>query len=295
MEAREPGFCEKNGYRFEKFEGNAATKWGHAFESAVIELAETATGYKIRNREKLYTADNLEYITCHIDGQYAHDELHEGKTTSAHYFYSNFGEPGSDRVPLEYQVQCQHELICTGAEKVILSVLVFPKRVEEWEAEGVEIILEPDGEYLILTKNISEHPIRWAQVLYDMGYFHQYTIHPDAELQQMMLEKYSLFWNENILGGKMPDVANTSDIKKIYTEPKGTVIATEQVERWNAERKQLMSEKKDIDKRIEQLKTLEQNYMRVSDSVVDEETREKTFLMSREGRKLASYDGRTMR
>ncbi len=143
MEEVEPGFNAANNYEYPVFEETAQIRWGNAFEDAVIKLAEDKAGKKIFDREKLYKYNK--FITCHIDGRYQDilsDEiimtrLSEGKTTSFFYWKDNFGDPGTDKIPVQYQSQCQHQMLCTGAEKVILSVLVFPRRVDDWEAMGI--------------------------------------------------------------------------------------------------------------------------------------------------------------
>ena len=297
MESREPGFCEKHNYKLPEFEYNSAMKWGHAFESAVIELAEERTGYKIHNREKFYNSVE-DYITCHIDGQYAHDELHEGKTTSAQYFYSAFGEPGTDRVPVEYQLQCQHQMICTGAEKVILSVLVFPKRVEEWENAGYHAMHEESIGNMNICYFKDEkfearfEAIRWARPLAEMGYFHQYTIHAHADLQKLMLEAYADFWNNHVLTGTPPEPKNYDDIRAICRDPKGTLIATPEIANLISEYKQIGSEISStgtLAKRREQLKTQILNYSRTAGFVEDDESRDKWIIRGQDGKKLASY------
>jgi len=317
MESREPGFCEKHNYKIPEFEYNSAMKWGHAFESAVIELAEEKQNKKIINREKLYYAKlngkrhkiiSTEWpvkdriISCHIDGLYRNESgiienknnpciLHEGKTTSAHYFYSAFGEPGTDRVPVEYQLQCQHQMICTGAEKVILSVLVFPKRVEEWESMGWSVQPNED-EYLIVKDGLPVHPIYWAEPLAMMGYFHQYTIHAHPDLQKLMLEAYSDFWNNHVLTGTPPEPKNYEDIRAICREPIGTIIATPEINNLISEYKQIGSEISStgtLAKRRDQLKTQILNYSRTAGFVEDDESRDRWIIRSQDGKKLASY------
>jgi predicted phage-related endonuclease len=272
-------FCEKHNYEYPEFEGNAATRWGSAFESAIIELAEERQKCDIYGRETFYQKD---YITCHIDGAYLErDELHEGKTASSHYFYSAFGEPGTDRVPVEYQLQTQHQMICTGAEKVILSVLVFPKRVEEWEKMGIEI------------DNMSEFNKReWAHVLNEMGYFHQYTITAHPDLQKLMLEAYSDFWNNHVLTGTPPEPKNYTDIRSLVRDPVGTIIATPEINNLISEYKQIGSEISStgtLAKRREQLKTQILNFSRTAGFVEDDESRDKWIIRSTDGKKLASY------
>lgn len=307
MESRSPGFCEKHNYKLPEFEYNSAMKWGSAFESAIIELAEEKQNKKIICREDFYSCHPKlklfsqqedtssaagAYVTCHIDGKYIlTDTLHEGKTTSANYFYSAFGEPETDRVPVEYQLQCQHQMICTGAEKVILSVLVFPKRVEEWEEQGWEIV--PNGDdYLIVKNDLPIHPIYWAEPLSMMGYFHQYTIHAHADLQKLMLEAYADFWNNYVLTGTPPEPMNYDDIKKIVHSPVGTIIATPEINNLISEYKQIGSEISStgtLAKRRDQLKTQILNFSRTAGFVEDDESRDKWIIRSQDGKKLASY------
>lgn len=294
MESREPGFCEKHNYQIPEFEYNSAMKWGHAFESAVIELAEERQGFKIIDRERLYQKD---YLTCHIDGRYESYGigLHEGKTTSANYFYSAFGEPGTDRVPVEYQLQCQHQMICTGAEKVILSVLVFPKRVEEWEKMGWTVEKFED-DYCLKHENYRKvFPMEWAYTLSMQGYFHQYIITAHVDLQALMLSAYADLWNNHVLTGAPPEPMNYDDIRAICREPVGTIIATPEINNLIAEYKQIGSEISStgtLAKRREQLKTQILNYSRTAGFTEDDESRNKWIIRGQDGKKLASY-GRT--
>lgn len=285
METRDPGFCERNNYKYEKFEGNDQTAFGSAFEDAICKIVGGIT-----DREKYYEDG---YLTCHIDGL-KDGMLVENKTTSAQYFYSSFSEK-LNRVPISYICQVQHNLYLTGLQKCIMNVLVFPKTVDQMVAEGLTPHQDDFGKWYLGEWPDIVTTQTMADVLHRMGYLKTFIIERDDELIEMMLKEYSTFWNKNILGGIMPDLQTLNDFKSIYTNPKGTVIATEQVERWDAERKQLMAEKKDIDKRIDQIKLFLCDYMRKADSVIDDETREKTYLMSRDGRKLLQYDGGTVR
>jgi len=74
-------------------------------------------------------------------------------------------------------------MLCTTADECIVSVLVFPKRPDEWEEEGWRVIPQNNGSYLLGRKieecslkgcgHISD-PEQWAKTLAQMGYFHQY-------------------------------------------------------------------------------------------------------------------------
>jgi predicted phage-related endonuclease len=299
MEERQPGFCKKNNYELPEFEYSPAMKWGHAFERAITELAEIKRGTDIYNIEKLCKYN--EFITCHIDGEYMKNPvhlqpLHEGKTTSYFYYKDNFGEPGTDLVPIEYQIQCQHQLLCTGAEKSILSVLVFPRRVEEWEEMGWEV--KKDDEWRICNYEMKRelmpdvNPIEWAKTLNQMGYFHQYEINAHPELQDIMIKHYTDFWNNNIWSGKEPEPQTYDDIKCLVREPVGTIVADENIEHLMAEYKNIKSEIRwtgPLAKRAAQIKVMALNYMKTSESTLDDDTTNKWILRDRQGKKLASY------
>ncbi len=291
MEARDPGFCENNNYKLPEFEYNSAMKWGHAFESAIVELAENKRYVNITDREKLYVFPEHIFITCHIDGKYNTKNLHEGKTTSYFNFKDNFGDPGTNKVPIENQIQTQHQMICTGADKVIISVLVFPKRVEEWEEMG----LDPDDKYISLPEKngftIIE-TVEFAKMLDYMGYFHQYEINAHPELQKSMIKHYADFWNENVLGKKEPTPQSYDDIKCLVREPVGTIIADENIERFMAEYKNIKSELSNtgpLAKRTAQIKVHVLDYMKKAESTLDDDTTDKWILLNQQGKKLASY------
>ncbi len=299
MESREPGFCEKHGYEKPVFEYNSAMKWGHAFESAIINLAENVSGDKIINREKAYMHPEYNFITCHQDGEYENKKIcHEGKTTSQHFFKDNFGKPGTDKVPWDYQVQCQNETLCTGAEKVILSVLVFPRRVEEWEEMGWKIMeasIYGNVYNLYKEKNKPEYikPYKWAEILNEQGYFHQYTINANPEIHKKLILEYSHFWQEHVLTGTPPQPKTIDDIKKLFREPVGTIIATDEIERYYSEEKQINDELRDLNNRKEQLKLLQLNFLqensKIKNFVVDDESQEKIVLRDIAGKKMHSY------
>lgn len=317
MEAMEPGFCANRGYKYEPppddDDKSAAFRWGHAFEDSVIKLAEqTRGGDGISDREAIYGYlkgqafridkwNTEHYITCHIDGRYKNTNiLHEGKTTFSKAFYKNWGEPGTDHIPTEYQSQCQHQLICTGANEVIVSVLVFPKSQDEWEKNGWEINppVKKNDLYSLMNENIGVGTIPdvWAHALNQMGYFHQYHIHPNPTTHEAMLAVYDEFWNKNVKEKTPPNFKNLDDVKKLFPEPKGIIIATEQLERWSKERDDISAEiggKGPLSHRKDELNGLiaaEMCRLASQHGVsLDDEGTEKLILMDSAGNKLRSY------
>lgn len=301
-ESRDPGFCARNKYELPVFEENAAIRWGWAFESAIIKLAEHKQDNIIRSREKFYKYVLFNFITCHIDGSYRQANkkpftLHEGKTTNYFTWRDTFGDIGTDRVPIEYQIQCQHQMICAYAEKVILSVLVWPKRVDEWEEMGWIIEKNNKGYFLnnkIFTEKTGlDKPVKWARVLNKMGYFHQYEIKADPELQKRMIADYTEWWERFILGDEVPEPTHYKDIKSLVTEPKGTVLATDEIISLMEERDQIKNEIKGtgpLAKRAEAIKVGVLDYMRKAGATaVDDDSTDKFILRDKTGKKLATY------
>jgi hypothetical protein len=315
-----PGFNSLMGYVMPAEPDNAAIRWGRAFENAVIELAESAMNCKIIEREKFFATNGKEfsntshirsnnhYITCHIDGCYANYtfvdgnpvfksstvRIHEGKTTSIMSFQKKWGDPGSDKIPQEYQVQIQHQMACTGAESCIVSVLVFPRSQEEFEKDGLQIT-GPDSEgYKIINKDltINHYCYEWAQPLAEMGFFHQYTVMRNNELIDIMLEKYAQFWEECIIGDKIPEPVNIDDIKRLAPEPKGTIILPDEISNLYSEYKMINDELGSggmMVKRKEGLKVSILDAARKLNPVIDTESIDKWVFYDKSGRKLGSY------
>jgi YqaJ-like viral recombinase domain len=297
MESREPGFCERNKYQYPLFEESAAIRWGKAFESAIIELAESKQNARIINREEFFEKRKYNFLTCHIDGQYVFDPhhipgfLHEGKTTSYFYWLENFGEPDTDRVPIEYQVQCQHQMICTGAEKVILSVLVFPRRVEDWEEMGWRITEATNLLFnMSYNKGIGINPFKWAENFDQQGYFHQYEIPADPALHERMIYNYTQWWEKYIIGKTEPEPQTYDDIKLLVREPVGTIIASEAELTLLDEYKTTNAELKTFNPRLDQIKTAVLNSWRKREiAAIDDDSEKKWIIRDGSGRKVANY------
>jgi hypothetical protein len=185
-------------------------------------------------------------------------------------------------------------MICTGAEKVILSVLVFPRRVEEWEEMGIKVEGPDSHGYKLIREDLSLNIYceEWARVFAQAGYFHQYEITANPELHALMLQKYSTFWTDHVLTGTPPVPMSVDDIKALVREPIGTIIADERVERLVMERDNIMSEigkGGSLSKRAEELRLEILKYMTAAGAVPDDESRNKFILRGRDGKKLASY------
>jgi len=314
MEERESGWNKAHNYALPDAPDNAAIRWGTAFEDAIVELAVQAQGLKIIHREQAYSrgiskTDNDKFITCHIDGRYDNNSgnywscsLHEGKTTSAFTFREKWGEPGTDHIPRTYQVQVQHQMLCVGAEEAIVSVLVFPEMPDKWEAMGWRI--EPiDAAEVIVGYRLIKYvdgkasihdifsPKQWAEILCAMGYFHQYPVKANPEAQRLMVEAYREFWHNNVLTGTPPEPRNYEDVKRLFPEPKSTIVVPDYIERKIAEYKGITEETANAKKRKERLKMIVTKWAteHKGEGIEDDESKEAVIFRNGSGDKLGSW------
>ncbi|MDR0476210.1 MAG: YqaJ viral recombinase family protein, partial [Treponema sp.] len=264
---------------------------------------------------------DINFITCHIDGYYDCPKneyppiLHEGKTTNARSFFRKpndpddfnnmWGTPGTGHIPRVYQVQVQHQMLCTGAGEAIVSVLIFPETPDAWEKMGWVIEEKPTaygGTYHILYHKVKHKkdgtlmgfikPSEWANTLADMGYFHQYPVKANPEAQRMMVERYREFWHKHVLAGIPPEPRDYDDIKRLFVEPVGTIVCDAAMTAWwreyDAIRKEI-GQSGAAAKRQAKLKLRILNQARKLNPVMDDESQEKIIFRDSSGNKLGQY------
>lgn len=321
IEERNPGTLARLGITPSEKPDNAAIRWGTAFEDSIVSLAEQARGQKIHSREALHIVPDVGFpISCHIDGRFADGPLHEGKTTSLYTFRDAWGEPGTDHIPRIYQTQVQHQMLCTClsgksinvtdmsasqlrdyldsnvcSEEAIVSVLVFPRRPEEWEEMGILVEELKCTQDPIMRWQIckDDHVISichsWAGALSTMGFFHQYRVSADVELQADLVARYTKFWESYVLPETPPPAETWSDILRLWPEPRGTVVATEEQERLAAAYAQINEESSASKKSQEAIKVqLMAAIERGAERPIDSDSTEAIVLRSRSGKKIAS-------
>jgi hypothetical protein len=294
-----PGWNSAHGFILPENKDSAPLRWGNAFETAVIKLAEISQGSKIHGREKVFSSG---VMTCHLDGLYADGTIHEGKTTTAFSYRLKWGEPGTDHIPQSYQIQTQMQMMLAKRDLNIVSVLVFPDMPDVWEYDGWTV--EKNGSVFSLIKRDkasnaeSRNPFQWAEVMYDMGFFHQYMIHADKEAQKFITQFADEFWNKNIIPGIPPDVKTVDDVKRLFPVPVGTIVCPDDVTAMFQERKSITEEigiKGTLPMRKDELTRDILDWARKQDACFDDESRDKTVFMSRAGEKLGQWNGKMFR
>ena len=166
-------------------EDNEAMLWGRTLEPVVRQRYSDVTGRPVRLPEGILQHPTIDFMLANIDGFTDDKRGVEIKTTA---FPKNWGEPGTDEIPIEYIFQIQHYMIITG------------------------------------------FPVFDVPVLIGGRDFRIYEVQEDKELQEMLMEKESAFW-ELVQSGVPPDPVNYRDVLRLYRQSESkTVTASEEAE-----------------------------------------------------------------
>lgn len=150
--------------------------------------------------------------------------------------------------------------------------------MEQWGEEGSDEV--PDA-YFIQVQHYLMFPSFIdgdLAALIGGNDFRIYRIKPDEELQDMILRAEIEFW-ETIKRGDLPQPVNQDDTKRLWPRDNGKIIfADDEVIQWHEQLKEAKGMKKDLEKKISELKTKIQCFMG-----------EHTILKDPHGKKLYSW------
>lgn len=96
---------------------------GHRMEPYVVDLLRDETGLRIARRNERYIDKEHPFLACEIDAEAVSGENIEIKTVSP-FKAADWGELGTDSIPVYYTAQAQHGLMITGAQVCIFGVLI---------------------------------------------------------------------------------------------------------------------------------------------------------------------------
>lgn len=279
-------------------EPSTAAKFGLAMEDAIAIQAiqtEMCHGSIIEDREKQFGLDA--YTNCHVDGIFKGADghpvwVHEGKTTSSWAFRSFWGQEGTDEVPPEYQIQAQHNMMCSGLKVCVISVLVWPETADALAELGWEIQAGTDGDYHIWNQSRRLSAVDLSNSLTSLGYFHQYRIEADPQLQKMMRKMYGEFW-ESVIKGDAPPSRTADEARARLKHIKGVAQATPELEAVSlalgAVKERMKSDKAEEAALKKQL----MEYMRNNAEPTADAKR--LELISQDGTRLHTWNGRQFR
>ncbi len=127
-------WCEKH-FDVEPLDGTEAMARGNRYEAALIDFARDELGCWIETDPKKmnFVCKDHPIFACNLDGKTVHklfydSSIIEAKTTS---MAAEYGEPGTDGVPLRVNLQCQQQMLCTGFDKAYVVALLGGFRLHE--------------------------------------------------------------------------------------------------------------------------------------------------------------------
>ena len=307
MEEITPGWADANHYQIKEWDPSPAANWGLCFENTIMDHIEGATpGEPIEDREKLFKHKDLDYLSCHVDGIHKrigagkNDVLIEVKTVNPFAFAESWGDPGTDEIPRSYQCQLQHNLMLTGLNSAELWVLVWPSRVEQFEAAGWIPEKNEDGSWSVCMREESGSLKRtmakatFVKMLADMGYLKRYDIQADTATQALMTNHYRQWWAEFVDGEKEPPIKRAEDVIRALNGVVGTSWADDGASRLSSAYGAIGLEIKKLEIRKKEVKKGLLEFMRENVEVGDG-TEKKLILKSADGDKLHSWSGKAFR
>ena len=112
---------------------------GSRIEDLIADLYQDRMGVSVRRRHDAYRHPEHDFMLCHVDRIVEKKPwLTEFKNVDGMVFNmsDDWGEPGTDQVPLNYLFQCQHSLAVTGRERCDLAALVGGNRLVVYHIEA---------------------------------------------------------------------------------------------------------------------------------------------------------------
>lgn len=131
-------WMEKTG-RGSPFEETLPVQVGRALEPVLIGQFMQKTGLIVSNAQQQYIDEANPWRWVTVDGIASDGCLVEGKCIS--WTGGEWGEDGTDQIPLPYVVQVQHGLACTGFLKCYVPVLFEAKRFQLFIVERDEELI----------------------------------------------------------------------------------------------------------------------------------------------------------
>ena len=181
-------WLEKTGKETKRLD-SLPLRFGAFAESFVASEYARSTGFELIHDESIYIHPEYSFMSAHIDRFVLEGGAASSTSTptrileckTANPFSSgDWGEVGSDEVPMSYLCQCIWYMAITNINKVDLAVL------------------------------------------FGNSDFRIYEITRDLELETVILQKASLFWNEYVLKDIAPPVQSEADCHTLFSKGDST-------------------------------------------------------------------------
>jgi predicted phage-related endonuclease len=198
-------------------------RFGSFAEEFVASEYSRATGFELLHDESIYLHPEHSFMSAHIDrfvldgGASAPSRILECKTANP-FSSGDWGEAGSDQVPMSYLCQCIWYMAITAIDKTDLAVL------------------------------------------FGNSDFRIYEIARDQALEELVIAKATIFWNEHVLKDIPPPVQSEADCHTLFSQgdPAKSIEAKEEILDLT-KRLQLLN--REIDVREEEISSIKKTIM----------------------------------
>lgn len=131
---------------------NEAVHFGNVLEDVVAQEYTRRTGVKVRRRNAQFAHAKYPWMLANIDRDVVGaSKLLECKTAGAYFKKDEWGEAGSDKVPMHYYIQCAHYMCVMGYESADLAVLIGGRDFRiyhiEKDAELEEMLIQKEHDF----------------------------------------------------------------------------------------------------------------------------------------------------
>ena len=215
-------WMEKTGKEVKRLD-SLPLRFGSFAEEFVASEYSRSTGFLLIHDESIYVHPEYSFMSAHMDrfvldgSTSTPSHILECKTANP-FSSGDWGEAGTDQVPLSYLCQCIWYMAITNLKRVDLAVL------------------------------------------FGNSDFRIYEISRDLELEGVILQKASFFWNTYVLHDVPPPAQNEADCQTLFSKGDPTKSVEAKIETLEL-RKRLALLNSEIDTREEEISAIKQNIM----------------------------------
>lgn len=132
--------------------------WGHLLEDAIVSEVARRAGVELCWRQASLRSAEHPWATCTPDALTTDLEPVEVKNLSSGYDAEDWAE----QIPEHYRVQCQHQMLVTGAKRCLFAALLWGRRlVWEWverDEDTIRRIVIAGSEFMRRVRERDEPP-----------------------------------------------------------------------------------------------------------------------------------------
>lgn len=215
-------WMEKTGKEIKKVD-SLPLRFGSFAEEFVASEYSRSTGFELLHDKSVFVHSDHSFMSAHIDRFVLEDKdiapSHILECKTANPFASHeWGEVGSDEVPMSYLCQCVWYMAITNLDRVDLAVL------------------------------------------FGNSDFRIYEIAKDKDLEELILQKATTFWQEHVLKDIPPPPQSESDCQTLFSKADSTKSIEAKLETLDLT-KRLQILNSEIEVREEEISSIKQSIM----------------------------------